>query len=182
MTILLINNNPIVSRLFALCQEEDAIVLDEFADISSIGEEYYDIIFIDESSYTASVASYMLNLKYKVLISYEDKSILGFDETVKKPFLPSQIMDIVQDIQAKETLSSPILNTKELDTIKELLLMNDEPISPQIEEDEENFSLEELALIEESIKEAISKMKNKKIKKFLKGKKINMKIQIKKQI
>lgn len=188
MTILLINNNPIVSRLFALCQEEDVLVVDEFPDVASIGEKSYDIIFVDEPSYLGNVASYMVGLtvQRKVIISYRDTSVLGFDETIKKPFLPSQIMNIIDAVKALDEVSLPILSSKEIDTIKELLVMDEEPISSLslVEEEiqEEEFSLEELALLEASIKETVLAMKSKKIKNFLKGKPIKIKIQLENKI
>lgn len=184
MTILLINNNPIVSRLFALCQEEDTLVIDEFPNVASIGENYYDMIFVDEPSYLGSVASYMVGLEvqHKVIISYRDTSVLGFDETIKKPFLPFQIIKIIENIKSLEKI--PVLSSKEIDTIKELLVMDEELLDEAMEVNtieknkDEVFSFEALALLEESIKQVILKMKPKKIKNFLKGKPIKVKIQL----
>jgi len=175
MTILLINNNPIVSRLFALCAKEDRLVIDEFSDVASITKDYYDIVFVDETSSLPNVVSYLgkLELKHKVIISYQNNSVVGFDETIKKPFLPRQIMKIIEVYQKQvptKSIDTPILNHKEIDRIKELLLMDEA-------KEEHSDSADDIALLEATIKAHVLGMKPKKIKNFLKGKPIKIIIQ-----
>ena len=187
MTILLINNNPIVSRIFALCQEEDAFDIEETSDIASIQGEHHDIVFVDDASYLDNVASYLLNteLKYKVIISYRDTEIKGFDKNIQKPFLPLEILSIIQNVSSQTRKPSSILNPKDIVRIKELLLMDEEKEDINfIEKEQDNsktkkaIQAEDLALIEAIIRQKVLAMKPKKIQKFLKGKAIKMKIQL----
>ncbi|WP_052746032.1 hypothetical protein [Sulfurovum lithotrophicum] len=106
MKILLINFNPVVSRLFALCTRDEHIELDEVKDIKDI-EEYkdYDLAFVDDASYADAVREFIENhrsMGKKVFISYGQESVHGFDMTLKKPFLPSQILEVMQSVEVRE--------------------------------------------------------------------------------
>jgi len=104
--ILLINNNPVVSRLFALCTRDKHIVLDEIEDIREVEEgKEYDLIFVDDASYAETVGEFMRShneMDKKIFISYAQENMQGFDMTLKKPFLPSQILEIMQSVVVKE--------------------------------------------------------------------------------
>lgn len=151
MHILLINENPVVSRLMSLCTREDSKVLEEVSNITSIQKTFYDIVFIDEDAYKGEVLEmnqHMTSHK-KVLFSKEDVQINMFDFTIKKPFLPSQIIEIletpiVESIQGNleedkaksfifplsseeedESLQPQVLDANEIDKIKILLDMEE---------------------------------------------------------
>ncbi len=100
MKILLININPVVSRLLALCTRDEHIVLDEVVSADAVDKTSYDIIFVDEASYVENVQDLLeaLEARKKVFISYAGEAMRGFDATVKKPFLPSQIINIIESI------------------------------------------------------------------------------------
>lgn len=104
MHILLINNNPVVSRLLDLCTRDERMVLEEVEGIAMIEQEKYDVVFIDEGSYTGEVLnlSDIVDIGTKVLLSNADVEINDFDMTVKKPFLPSQIIEILEHTQNNE--------------------------------------------------------------------------------
>jgi len=104
MQILLLNANPVVSRLLVLCTRDDAVVLDEVSSTEDVQGDTYDIIFVDEASYGRDVAELLLKLgdAKKVFISYRSDEMRGFDLTIKKPFLPSQIIDIINDVKVTE--------------------------------------------------------------------------------
>jgi len=107
MQILLLNANPVVSRLLVLCTRDDAVVLDEASCVEDVQSDVYDIVFVDEASYGRDVADLLLKLgaAKKVFISYRSDDMRGFDLTIKKPFLPSQITDIIKDV--KESALEP---------------------------------------------------------------------------
>lgn len=104
MTILLININPVVSRLLALCTRDEHIVLDEVESSKAVEKVSYDILFVDEASYVNDVKALLekLDVRKKVFISYSGASMTGFDETIKKPFLPSQIIKVIESVDMSE--------------------------------------------------------------------------------
>ncbi|MCW8821836.1 MAG: hypothetical protein OQK45_06390 [Sulfurovum sp.] len=130
MKILLININPVVSRLLALCTRDEHIVLVEVNSAEAVEKVSYDILFVDEASYSNDVKALLekLDVRKKVFISYSGAHMTGFDETIKKPFLPSQIIKVIEDVDMSE-------------------------VSEDIEE--ENISIFPLATDEESVEEEV---------------------------
>lgn len=105
MKILLININPVVSRLLALCTRDEHIGLDEVVSAETVDKFSYDIVFVDEASYVDDVQDLLevLEARKKVFISYDGEAMRGFDVTIKKPFLPSQIINIIESITMNDT-------------------------------------------------------------------------------
>jgi len=144
MHILLINANPVVSRLLVLCTRDVAVVLDEVTTVEDVESTAYDIVFVDEASYGRDVNELLvrLGMPKKVFISYRNDEMRGFDITIKKPFLPSQITDIIKEIEVQE-IDTPIVE-------EELVIESDEkkeevpsifPLST--EDDEEALNIDE---------------------------------------
>lgn len=123
MNILLINTNPVVSRLLALCTRDAHMVLDEVGSVDAVERSAYDIVFVDEALYTDNMVSLLegLHIRKKVLLSYTEALVRGFDQTVKKPFLPSQIIKILAETESVEAaeemgeaaLAEPVLEETE---------------------------------------------------------------------
>ncbi len=159
--ILLINSNPVVSRLFDLCRREAHFALEEAADFHDLQREKYDILFVDEEACTDEAKALLPGIKAaeRVLLSKSlelTPEAKHFDRLVKKPFLPSQIMEVVEQYEAlespeeEEALSaffplSPeekhleeeeeksqsepkVLDLSEIDRIKALLDMDEEDV------------------------------------------------------
>ena len=104
MHILLINTNPVVSRLLALCARDDSIILEEVASITSLKRKDYDIVFVDEESYKDEVLDmnrYISSSK-KVFFSNEDIQHNIFDMVIKKPFLPSEIIALFDTVEEND--------------------------------------------------------------------------------
>jgi len=116
MNILLINANPVVSRLLALCTRDDTVSLNEVLTVDDVQENDYNVVFVDESSYGRNVVAFIERLKSvkKVFISYRDEEVDGFDVTIKKPFLPSQITEIITGIDRYKKEDKPKLEDKTL--------------------------------------------------------------------
>ena len=240
MKILLINANPVVSRLFTLCTRGEDIVLDEVKRVGKSQETDYDILFVDDASYDEDVASLIeqKSMTKKVFISYGEKSVKGFDETIKKPFLPSQITKVIESVDIPEITEeneevdevldviedtgTEVLDGNEIEKIKALLAMDNDEIALNtdqtigeeeyearkvkvikeqliadgleiIEEDaivealssgtteeakKSPLNTEEMTRMEKAFMQAVSKLKPKKLKKFLKGKEIEIKLKI----
>ena len=158
MQILLINTNPVVSRLITLCIRDKEINLLEVASIEDINVKHFDILFIDDDAFSTiseeTLASFQVNKS--VLFSKEMiENPPLIDEVIKKPFLPSQITQIIKEVPASappipqdsheetpdeevtfvesEANSNEILDLNEIEKIKSLLDMdenedNQEPI------------------------------------------------------
>ena len=150
MTILLINDNPVVSRLLALCTRDDDMLLEKVSDIDKASAERYDVLFVDEASCEGDVASLStrLDVGKKIYLSYSDDPMAGFDETIKKPFLPSQIIDILKTVEVRESVDEVLVEEKFIDEVEtEEITLTEEvpsifPLSAE-EKDEEAQSEEE---------------------------------------
>jgi len=108
MNILLINNNPVVSRLLALCTRDEHMVLEEVEGVETIQHEHYDVVFVDEGSHAGEVLniSDILNIGKKIFLSNNDIGRNDFDMTVQKPFLPSQIIELLDTIEVTDDFVS----------------------------------------------------------------------------
>ncbi len=109
MHILLININPVVSRLISFCMRNDNMNLEEVHDIADVARDRYDIVFVDEASYGDDTEALLANLimRKKVFLSSSDEASDGarlFDMVIKKPFLPSQITAVLESLEEDETL------------------------------------------------------------------------------
>lgn len=174
MDILLINESPVVSRLFSLCTNDDTVHFEEVVKSDEIRQVQYDIVFIDEASYEGEVVDLekKVAVRYKVLLAYEDVGVDNIDITVKKPFLPSQIIEVIkhvkevpvidEEIEVEEELfsddsensvkpkSHEVLDRNEIEKIKELLDMADEESEDQ-EVNEEEFEQRKIEVIKEQL-------------------------------
>ena len=172
MHILLINQNPVVSRLLALCTRDENMVLEEVADIDTIEDKHYDVVCIDAASYHDELMHFLelLSIGKKVLLSNDEMQMHGFDLKIKKPFLPSQIIEIFEKIEVSDnsvdtekkavsifplaaeveevnTLDTQVLDADELEKIKSLLDMNERIEASQEALSEEEIEERKVALI-----------------------------------
>ena len=131
MNILLINTNPVVSRLISLCMRDDDTVFEEVTDVNAVMLDRYDVVFVDDASYVDGLKDTLRNfmIRKKVFLSSKnsnENSLDYFDEVIKKPFLPSQITAVLESLDEIENNVEEIaeehfifpLSTEE-DTIKE---------------------------------------------------------------
>jgi len=181
MDILLINTNPIVSNLFQSLVKDKAMKLQEVSGVEQMIKQDYHVIFIDESLCQKNLIAMMDSSRpvMKVCMSYSPDMLEGFDVTLQKPFLPSQIMDILEHVQVMDKKVFSVLDSKEIETIKSLLDM----------EDLENRDIEKNSIKKKCIKDKAKKntknmtiqiknLKKKAIKRLLKGKEIKIRIQL----
>ena len=144
MNILLININPVVSRLLALCTRDEHILLDEVVSADAVDNASYDIVFVDEASYINEVQALLETVKArkKVFISYAGEAIEGFDEIVKKPFLPSQIINIIESI----SLNDPVETEENIEVEEDISMVS---LSLESEEAEDGILEDIFPLSEE---------------------------------
>jgi hypothetical protein len=164
MDILLINTNPVVSRIIALCSKD----LDANITIKDSLQEddlnSFDTIFIDDNLYSEEIANILksTHLGKRILLkskNFELKESVLFDNIIDKPFLPSKIIEILNqdnedmffDIESVdfEDYDTQVLDEKELNKIKQIL--DDETLPPHIEEIDD-IDIKKAELIKEQLK------------------------------
>lgn len=138
ITILLVNKNRLISTLFNKYIVDNLIELEEKESLFYATKSSYDIVFIDEDVLNNSFID-SIYAKRKILFSFSNTILKGFDKTLKKPFLPLDIINILENREKKEIkvevkeskeeesftlVETSILNKNEIDNIKELLNMN----------------------------------------------------------
>jgi len=157
MNILLINTNPVVSRLVSLCVREDDIVLEEVTDMDAVMGEEYDILFVDDLSYVEEVKHRLptLQIEKKVFLSSkqsEDIVLENFSEVIKKPFLPSQITAIIEAFKADDKTNEKEEIVENESEVEESFIF---PLSTEEKSIEEILSLD-VDVPEEAHEETVS--------------------------
>jgi hypothetical protein len=134
MNILLINTNPVVSRLLALCTRDEHMVLDEVQSVDAAERSGYDIVFVDEAAYTDNMILLLegLHIRKKVLLCYVEDPMKGFDQMVKKPFLPSQIIKILTETESAEAVE----HTGEAELVEDSLIETENLENKPLDSDE----------------------------------------------
>lgn len=174
MNILLINNNPVVSRLLMLCTRDESMILEEIRDLNEIKRDSYDIVFVDEALYEGKVQnlSGYLTTQKKVLFTNIDSSLSTFDVVIQKPFLPSQVLEVLDSLTDKQNeleednaRKTRVLDDNEVEKIKELLDMNeiDHDSGDDVLSDEEYESRKIKAIKEQLIAEGLEIVEEKEI-------------------
>jgi hypothetical protein len=107
MHILLVNTNPVISRLmFLILRNDKSIVLDEVSGTELPTEVYYDILFVDEKCCSTEEMKIFLqraSMKKKILLTTsKEKHFEGIDYVIRKPFLPSEITSVIQSFSYNE--------------------------------------------------------------------------------
>ena len=153
MKILLINANPVVSRLLVLCTRDESIVLDEAVSADMVKSDDYDIVLVDEASHGADVSELLtlFGTSKKVFISYDNEPMNGFDVTLKKPFLPSQILELIENPEPQVEVQEEEVEENE---VQKEEMQKEEMIEEEVETAEEDHFIFPLAT-EESSKEKI---------------------------
>jgi hypothetical protein len=135
MKILLVNSNPVVSRLTALSARKESVELDEIKDISELKKSEYNIVFVDSEAFNIELSNVLknLNIKRKVLFYTQDDKEIDeiFNFTILKPFLPSEVSAILREakIEIDEEEHLKLSSSKKSQEIKEEYLDLNELIS-----------------------------------------------------
>ncbi len=127
MKILLINNNPVVSRLTALSARKEDVEIDEIQEVTELTAYDYDIVFVDADSWNEDVKSTIfthVNTQKRVLFYAQDdnKNLDIFDKGILKPFLPSEVSAVIRSVEEINTLdaiSNEIEEEKSIDLVDE---------------------------------------------------------------
>jgi hypothetical protein len=135
MRILLLNTNPVVSRLVELAVSSHDVEIEERAHLSGISRLEYDAVIVDDHAYDAETERFfneVLKTDRVILLSgkaYGEEIGDAFDTVLKKPFLPAQIEALLFDENMKSS-------RKKNETISSA---EDEMQKPETEKEEEEF-------------------------------------------
>jgi uncharacterized membrane protein len=103
MRTLLINQNPIVSRLSGLSGWKSGIDIVEKSSIEEMESDTFDLLFIDDAlleGMTPEELKAAGGIRKVCLIYADDEvKIPGFDYYIKKPFLPTEMVDLLNEIK-----------------------------------------------------------------------------------
>jgi len=140
MKILLINNNPVVSRLTALSARKEDIEIDEVQEVTELTSYNYDIVFVDADSWNEDVRSTIfthIETKKRVLFYAQDdnEDLERFDKGILKPFLPSEVSAVIRSVEESKTLDdigTEIEEEKSIDFVNDLKEDKVKDITPEL--------------------------------------------------
>lgn len=156
MRILLFNDNPVVQKLVALSAQKTK---DELSIVSSAGEikeESYDLLIVDDGLYSdetfAEIKEYAAFKSALLMATRGNPVPAGFDHVINKPFLPTDLVDTLTQVEQRislapspfneESYSEPavtaILDQEEVQEVRGLLEDTD---ALEAEDDEFYFDL-----------------------------------------
>lgn len=190
MNILVISYSSVVIELLKLVFKDDNIKSEHIKSTDNAQSESYDIVFIDDSTpnLKEQIEDLRDNFSYAKLILIGNCSSEELvDIVVKKPFLPKDIKEIIKDVKfnlqnrisKKET---NVLNLEEIAKIKELMALDDIKKSKEITTIDKLEEKTNLKLKGKDAKEFLYECRGltkKELKKLLKGAKISIKINYK---
>ena len=108
MKILLLNDNPVVNKLVTLSAQKTSDSLEIVTDIEEIKASQYDVVVVDDSLYYDGCLD---DLKAKItfatslyICSRDAEPAEGFSQTLKKPFLPTDMVDLFTSMEKKYLL------------------------------------------------------------------------------
>ncbi len=103
MRMLLINQNPVVSKLSGLSAQKSGFEVVETPFPQEIEEGPYDILFVDDARLDEVDVQ---DIKRRIgvhrtclIYSDDEKKAEGFDYYLKKPFLPTEMVDLLSEIK-----------------------------------------------------------------------------------
>lgn len=101
MHFLLVNKNSAVKKIFNITAKKAGIELDVVDSIEKIPlDKDYGCIFVDDEVLkTGNVGDFkskMITTKFCIILSKDSPLVSGFDSYIRKPFLPTDIYDVLK--------------------------------------------------------------------------------------
>jgi len=165
--ILLLNDNPVVNKLVTLSAQKSSDALDVSDSIDAISSLTYDLVVVDDGIGGEDVLDKLkekLNFSKSLYICARDaKELKGFDSTLKKPFLPTDLVELfatiskdvanmdsqaLKDTQTHEVEDAMSVPTKkhndieDLDDLKDLEEFDEVALDEELELDEDLLDLD----------------------------------------
>lgn len=153
MKILFINTNQIVQKLVEVTAQKANVELVSVSEAKQVGDiEQYDYIIADDDCYNLEKEQFDALIKGHracLIYSKRDGMVSGFSEYIKKPFIPTHVLDIIlQEIaklQTKEDFNTPKQETQEQTPQEQEVSNQEAPESTSAQHQESQESSEPLS-------------------------------------
>ncbi len=153
MNLLLINKNPVVSRMLKLSAPKVGFEVFECDNVYELPKGHYEVVILDDEMYDEN---FLKEIKRSVdfeqigiITSLKNENIEGFDFTLIKPFLPTDLIELLRGIKSKiefikkeqteEQLDKELAeeiteqDSSEVETELNILTLNEEENEPELE-------------------------------------------------
>lgn len=152
MQVLLINQNATIERLVKLSSGKLGYELASAKDILEVENGVYDFIIIDSDLYNdyefGALKEKFENAKYLLIITKGVERPAGFDVYIEKPFLPTELVDILGSLSSGVAQDdSSIFEDSGLGS--ELGELDEDAVFGSAEESDKNESIEDLGGFDE---------------------------------
>ena len=143
MRLLLINKNPVVSRMMHMSVPKAGFEIEECDNVYDLPTGTYEVVVLDDEMYDENfLHDIKQNIKYRqigIIASSKDADFADFDFVLTKPFLPTDLISILRKVKTEIEEMEEILPTSN-DS-----LGNEDVFSSFLEEREESIvEIEEL--------------------------------------
>ena len=194
MKVLLLTRNHVVRDFVALVTGRMEAVLEVQEHVEEITEEAYEFLLVDDrGSFLEDGLALMERMDFPqsiVLYSEGKENHAYFDHKIKKPFLPSDIQQILESetvVEGTLQKEEQILNLQDIEEIRGLLesegmeIVSEEELADEIEMGYGLLEAEKKRSVEEELLAALSHMEPKKIRKLLNGAEVTLTIRFPKE-
>ena len=196
MKILLLTRNHVVREFIELVADRVGAVLEVRENAEDLSDQEIDFLFVDDRGelleQSLSLLDSLEHAEHVVLYNELKEAHSLFDRQIKKPFLPSDIQEILEDTtpSVAHLAEDQILNIQDIEEIKTLLedegmeIVSEEDLVDEIDTTEEEKLVErEEEAVDSEVKllEAILEMEPKKIRKLLRGAEVQISIKFPKE-
>lgn len=152
MQVLLINQNATIERLVKLSSGKLGYELASAKDILEVENGVYDFIIIDSDLYNddefGALKEKFENAKYLLIITKGVERPAGFDVYIEKPFLPTELVDILGSLSSGVVQDdSSIFEDSGFGS--ELGELDEDAVFGSAEESDKNESIEDLGGFDE---------------------------------
>lgn len=118
MKFLLLNKNPIVKKLVSLSTAKAGVEADYYENIEDVPSFDYDYIFIDDEMIDDGIVETIREkseARLGCFASKEKESPEGFDLHIQKPFLPTELVDLLTKAPEENAAINDDLDLGDLD-------------------------------------------------------------------
>ncbi len=128
MRLLLINKNPVVSRMMQMSVPKAGFDIEECDSIYDLPTGKYEVVVLDDEMYDENfLHDIQQNIKYHqigIITTSKNADFSNFDFVLTKPFLPTDLIEILRKVKSEIEHQKEILPVEEPEEPKEELFEN----------------------------------------------------------